>query len=100
MVAQASNIVLGFHSRDETALLVYNNSKMSLKFCLIRESNCQKTFFAIVVYTNMAAVESRENQEYVQIKIPAPEVNIPKSRTQYYALLDSKERLKVLPILC
>ena len=99
MVAQASNIILGFHSRDETALLVYNNSKMSLKFCLIRESNCQKTF-AIVVYTNMAAVESRENQEYVQIKIPAPEVNIPKSRTQYYALLDSKERLKVLPILC
>ena len=38
---------------------------MSLKFCIIIESNSQKTFFAIVLYTNMAAVTSRENREFV-----------------------------------
>ena len=37
---------------------------MSLKFCIIIESNSQKTFFAIVLYTNMAALTSRENREY------------------------------------
>ena len=36
---------------------------MSLKFCIIIESNSQKTFLAIVLYTNMAAVSSRENRE-------------------------------------
>ena len=36
---------------------------MSLKFCLIIESNSQKTFSTIVLYTNMGAVMSRENQE-------------------------------------
>ena len=43
---------------------VKNNGKMSLKFCIIIESNCQKNVFAIVLYTNMAAVTSRENREY------------------------------------
>ena len=38
---------------------------MSLKFCIIIESNSQKSFFAIVLYTNMAAVTSGTNQEYV-----------------------------------
>ena len=42
---------------------VQNNGKMSLKFCIIIESNCQKNVFAIVLYTNMAAATSRENQE-------------------------------------
>ena len=36
---------------------------MSLKFCIIIESNSQKTFFAIVPYTKMAAVTSGANQE-------------------------------------
>ena len=40
-----------------------NNGKMSLKFCIIIESNSQRTFFAIVLHTNMAAVTSRENWE-------------------------------------
>ena len=31
---------------------VQNNGKMSLKFCVIIEFNSQKTFFAIVLYTN------------------------------------------------
>ena len=43
---------------------VQNSGKMSLKFCIIIESNSQKNFFAIVLYTNMAAVTSRENREY------------------------------------
>ena len=30
--------------------------QMSFKFCIIIERNSQKTFFAIVLYTNMAAV--------------------------------------------
>ena len=37
---------------------------MSLKFCTIIESNSQRTFFTIVLYTNMAAVASQENREY------------------------------------
>jgi len=35
---------------------------MSLKFCIIIESNSQNTFFAFVLYTNIAAVTSRENR--------------------------------------
>ena len=55
---------LGFHSCDETAILVLqNNGKMSLKFCIIIESNSQKVFIAIVLYTNMAAVTSPESRE-------------------------------------
>ena len=43
---------------------VQNNGKMSLKFCIIIiESYSQKTFFAIVLYTIMAAVTSRKNRE-------------------------------------
>ena len=42
---------------------------MSFKFCIKIESNSQKTFFAIVLYTNMAAVTSRENQEFINISI-------------------------------
>ena len=40
-----------------------NNGIMSLKFFIIIESNSQKAFSAIVLYTNMAAVTSHENQE-------------------------------------
>jgi len=54
--------ILGFHSRDETAILVYKT--MSLKLCIIIELNSQKNFFAVVLYTNMAAVTSRKNREY------------------------------------
>ena len=35
---------------------------MSLKFCIIIESNSQKTFCAIVLYTNMAAVTSHQSK--------------------------------------
>ena len=42
---------------------VQNNGKMSLKFCIIIESNSQKTSVTIVLYTNMAAVTSGTNQE-------------------------------------
>ena len=41
----------GFHSRDETAMLVY---KTMANFCITIESNCQKTLFVIVLFTNMA----------------------------------------------
>ena len=34
------------------------------KFCIIIESNSQKTFFAVVLFTNMAAVTSRKNREF------------------------------------
>ena len=43
---------------------VQNSGKMSPKFCMIIESNSQKTFFAIVLYTNEAAIRSRKNQEF------------------------------------
>ena len=33
---------------------------MSLKFCIIIESNSQRTFFTAVLYSNKAAVTSRE----------------------------------------
>ena len=66
--------ILGFHSRDKTATLVYkNNSKMSRKFCIIIESNSQRTFFAIVLYNNMATVTSREKQEELpKLRRPSP----------------------------
>ena len=51
---------LGFHSRD---VGVQNNGKISLKICIIIESNSQRTFFVIVLYTNMAAVTSSEKRE-------------------------------------
>ena len=46
---------------------IQNNSKLWLMFCIIIESNSQKTFFSIVLYTNMAAVTSGENHLLVQI---------------------------------
>ena len=48
-------------------MLVYKI--MSLKFCIIIESNPQKNFFAIVLYTNMVTVTSRENREYPDLCI-------------------------------
>ena len=60
-----------FHSRDETAMFgVQNNSKTSLKFCINIESNSQKTCFAIVLYTNMAATTSHEYWESEFLAIP------------------------------
>ena len=47
---------------------------MSLKFCIIIESKSQNTFFAIVLYTNMAAVTSRENREFNQGTITSSKV--------------------------
>ena len=44
-------------------MLVY---KTMLKLCIIIKSNSQKTFFAIVLYTKMAAVTSRENRDFWQ----------------------------------
>ena len=35
-----------------------NNGEMSLNFCIMIESNSHKNFFAIVLYTNMAAVKT------------------------------------------
>ena len=49
---------------------VQNNGKMSLTFCIIIESNSQKTFSAIVLYTNMAAVTSHENRELEGTSFP------------------------------
>ena len=46
---------------------VQNDGKMSLKFIIIIESNSQNTFFAIVLYTNLAAVTSRENREILYV---------------------------------
>ena len=37
---------------------------MSITFCILIESNSQKNFFAIGLYTNLAAVTSREKPEY------------------------------------
>ena len=38
---------------------------MLLKFCIIIESNYQKTISAIALCTNMAAVTSGANQEFI-----------------------------------
>ena len=64
MDPREEEIILGFHSSDENGHVgVQNNGKVSLKFCIIIESNSQNTFFTIVLYTNVAAVTSRENRE-------------------------------------
>ena len=61
--------ILGFHLRNERMdhAGVQKNGKMSLKFCIIIESNSQKTFIVIVLYTNTAAVTSSENRELIRI---------------------------------
>ena len=41
------------------------NSKLRLMFCIIIESNSQKTFFSLFLCTNMAAMTSGENHLYV-----------------------------------
>ena len=43
---------------------------MSLKFCITIESNSQKTFFAVALYTNMAAMTSHEYRESQFLAIP------------------------------
>ena len=53
-----------FQSRDETARIgAHDNSKLWLMFYIIIESNPQKTFYSIVLCTNMAAVTSGENHQ-------------------------------------
>ena len=51
---------------------------MSLKVCVIIESNSQKICFAIVLYTNMAAVTLRENGELCSTLLS---INILKAKT-------------------
>ena len=52
---------------SEPSIVYKNLGKMSLTFCMIIESNSQKTFITIVLYTNMAAVTSSENRELIRI---------------------------------
>ena len=56
----------GFQSRDKTAMLVHKtNSKLRLMFCIIIESNSQKTFFFLVLCSNMVAMTSGENHNEI-----------------------------------
>ena len=59
-----SRPILGFTHVMRRHVGVQNNGKMSLNVCVIVESNSQNTFFAFVLYTNMAAVMSREKREF------------------------------------
>ena len=61
-------MILGLRARDKADMHVgvQNYSKKSLRFCIMIESNSPKTFFPIVLYSNMAAVTSGANQEYHQ----------------------------------
>ena len=55
-------LILGFHSCDETAMLVYKTMAMAQ----VLHNNRIKfptDIFALVLYSNMAAVISRENRE-------------------------------------
>jgi len=49
---------------------VQNYSKMSLKFCIIKESNSQKISFAIVLSANMAVVTSGANEKLYWAVMP------------------------------
>ena len=62
----ANNTIDGFQSPElgDGHVCVQNNSKLWLMFCIIIESNSQKTVFSIVLYTNMVAVTSGENYLY------------------------------------
>jgi len=46
---------------DASAMLVYKTLAKCRSFCIIIESKSQKTFFAVVLYTTMAAMASHEN---------------------------------------
>ena len=63
-LANVRNSMLGFHPRDETAMLVYKTIENgSTRFCITTESNSEKTFHSIVLHTNMAAMTSDENRQ-------------------------------------
>ena len=55
-------LILGFHSCDETAMLVYKTMAMA-QVLHNNRIKFPKDIFALVLYTNMAAVISRENGE-------------------------------------
>ena len=53
--------ILGFHPRDETAVSVNKTIENgSTSFFIIIASNSRKTFYSIVLYTNMTSVTSDE----------------------------------------
>ena len=55
-------LILDFHSCDETAMLVYKTMAMA-QVLHNNRIKFPKDIFAPVLYTNMAAVISRENRE-------------------------------------
>ena len=64
-------LILGFHPRDETAMLLYKTIKNgSTSSCIIIVSNFQKTFCTITLYTKMATVTSDENPQHRAIFAP------------------------------
>ena len=73
--------------------------QMSLKFCIMIERNSQKTYFAFVLYTNMAAVTSRENREYGQAFCVSP-LQIATADTDTMAAIEicaKREDMRVFP---
>ena len=60
--------IIGMKPRDETVMFrCQNNSKISLKFCIIIKSDSQETF-AIVLSINVAAVTSSASCEMVVLR--------------------------------
>ena len=53
----------GFQSCD-AHVGAQNNSKIRIMFCVIIESNSQKTFFSFVLCTNMVTMISAENHQF------------------------------------
>ena len=55
--------ILGLLPRDETAMLVHKHLKMAPQVLHQNRVKFPKTFYCIVMYTNMAAVTSDENPQ-------------------------------------
>ena len=53
-----------------------NNRKWSHKFCIRIESNSQKAFYCIVLYTNMAVVTSDANHQLAGVWAPRRALNL------------------------
>ena len=59
-----NNWILCFHSRDETAMLMYNTLANDAQVLRNNRIKFPRGLFSPFLYTNMAAVTSRENREY------------------------------------
>ena len=89
--------ILGFHSRDETAMLVQkNNGKMSLKFCIIMKSNSQNIFPLLFCTTTWPPWRQGKTENN---NAETPQVKLSDKGQAYCKSFENEEKLNYLTFL-